>query len=500
MKAIILLRVSTKYQDYDQQKKELIDYCKSKGYNEYVFIEDKESGKLKEEERLGLNKLKELIKNDKSFNSVFCYEISRLARTEKVLYSMKEFFIENKVNLYIYDKQYQLFNDNGTVNSETELLFSLYAYFASQEIKTKHIRTERGKQFAREQGKFAAGRLSYGYTTDSDNNIIIDEEKMKNVIYLVDKYITTDISIGMLGHEMYERGIFENCDRKSCQCKVGKIVKNSNYYGIKDSPLIYPQALPTEWLNKVKIKLSKAKTIPRMSKTIMYCRSLLKWAENGLRFKNDRNALSYFIKKPYFSLHMNMMDSLVWYLTKNWYYPFIYAHINTDNQSKIKQQININNEKLTTINKRIFELEEKENRLNELYYDLKLSKKAYETKYNDIIKNKTILSDSKRLLEENNISLQQKQENLLNRKLIDFNEVYSNLDDKQRKDIIDETIKEIVVSKIDGDIYNLRFITSYGMHDDFRIIPRKKIVYFLNDYEEWEELDYEYTKRLEYIR
>ena len=170
-KAIILLRVSTKYQDYEQQKKELIEYCKSKGYNDYIFIEDKESGKLKEEERLGLNKLKDTILKDSTFKAVFVYEISRLARTEKVLYSMKEFFIDNRINLYIYDKQYQLLNNDGTVNSETELLFSLYAYFASQEIKTKHIRTERGKQFAREQGKFAAGRLLYGYTVDNENNI-----------------------------------------------------------------------------------------------------------------------------------------------------------------------------------------------------------------------------------------------------------------------------------------------------------------------------------------
>ena len=101
-KAIILLRVSTKYQDYEQQKKELIEYCNSKGYDNYIFIEDKESGKLKEEERLGLNKLKETIVKDSSFKSVFVYEISRLARTEKVLYSMKEFFIDKKINLYIY--------------------------------------------------------------------------------------------------------------------------------------------------------------------------------------------------------------------------------------------------------------------------------------------------------------------------------------------------------------------------------------------------------------
>ena len=56
---VILLRVSTIQQDYEQQKNDLVKWAKDLGYSDYIFVEDKESGvKLKEEERLGLNKLK----------------------------------------------------------------------------------------------------------------------------------------------------------------------------------------------------------------------------------------------------------------------------------------------------------------------------------------------------------------------------------------------------------------------------------------------------------
>ena len=49
---VILLRVSTIQQDYEQQKNDLVKWAKDLGYSDYIFVEDKESGvKLKEEER-----------------------------------------------------------------------------------------------------------------------------------------------------------------------------------------------------------------------------------------------------------------------------------------------------------------------------------------------------------------------------------------------------------------------------------------------------------------
>lgn len=504
MKAVILVRVSTHLQDFEQQKKELISYANEKGYDELVFIEDKESAvKLKEEERLGLNRLKEIISNDPSYKATFIYELSRLARTERVLHSMKDWFIDNKINLYIYDKKYQLLNNDGTTNSETELLFSLYAYFASQETKTKTIRTERGKQFARDQGKFAAGKLLYGYTTDENNNIIIDKDKIKNVEYIVDKYINTDATVGSLGAEMYDRGIFGNNKRKSCQCKVGKILVNSNYYGIKDSPLIYPQALPSEWLNKVKIKLSKALKLPKTTKNITFGKSLLKWAENGLTFKVDVHRVSYFIKEPkYVSLNLNFIDSVIWELTKNYFYPYIYAHLKTNKKEEIKQQILINEQKLTKINNQLLEIEEKEQRLNDLYFDLKYTKEQYDNKYKQIINEKGVLKRSKTLLEENGIRLSKSMESLLNRQeLISFEKVYDNLDDARKREIIMETINYINVEYIRYNIYRLHFYSSSGFNEPFLIDKRKYKLYMKNDWNRWEEYqDLPIIKRYKHIR
>ena len=81
-KAILLVRVSTQKQDFDAQEKELYNMALSDGYadNDIIPICEKESGiKLSEEERNGLNRMKEVIAEG-GVTCVYAWEISRIAR------------------------------------------------------------------------------------------------------------------------------------------------------------------------------------------------------------------------------------------------------------------------------------------------------------------------------------------------------------------------------------------------------------------------------------
>ena len=74
MKAILLVRVSTKAQDFDEQEREIYNMAIKDGYLPECIIPicEKESGiKLAEEERAGLNKMKELIEEDNDINCVY---------------------------------------------------------------------------------------------------------------------------------------------------------------------------------------------------------------------------------------------------------------------------------------------------------------------------------------------------------------------------------------------------------------------------------------------
>ena len=93
-KCILLSRVSTQQQTLEQQTNELLKFAKNRGYNDnsIIVIEDKESAiKLDEEHRQGLIKMKEYIAEDKNINCVICYEISRISRQQKVLFSIRDY-------------------------------------------------------------------------------------------------------------------------------------------------------------------------------------------------------------------------------------------------------------------------------------------------------------------------------------------------------------------------------------------------------------------------
>lgn len=484
MKAVLLLRVSTVQQDYEQQKNDLVNWSRQLGYEDYIFVEDKESGvKLKEEERLGLNKLKEIISNDSSYKGCIVYEISRLARTSKVLYSMKEWFEDNHINLHIFDKKYHLLNEKGETTSECDLLFSMYSYFATDEIKNKTIRTKRGKAFAKQQGKMI-GKLSYGYTTDKNGYIIIDNEQMEHIKYLVHKYITTDISIQQLGKEAYERGIFEKCNLKSCKSKVSKIIRNKNLYGIKDSELIYPKALPSEWYEQAISKLEQSHSLPRHTDNIYYCKSLLKHKDNGNRLIPNISKHCYEIRVPYLSIDMNIIDSLIWHLVKLIYYPSVFGSFNEDQEVKLTNSIKVNEDKLNQLVKSLQSIEKEQTRLNELYIKGRISEEQYETTYNNNIKNEAILKRSKTLLEEDNIKLHKALESVSRRYEIDFGEVYKDIDDKRIKEIIDDSINDIIISKIKPFNYLIEVHSTVGTIDEY-MIDTKRHKFYMKYNNEW---------------
>ena len=497
-KVVILLRVSTIQQDFEQQKEDLVRWSEQLGYEDYVFIEDKESGvKLAEEERLGLTKLKEMVNADSEFKGVIVYELSRLARTTKVLYSMKEYLESNKINLHIFDKKYHLLNKDGETTSECDLLFSMYAYFATDEIKNKKLRTARGRAFAKQEGKFACGKLLYGYTTDKDNYIIPNEKEVDIIKYIVHRYISTDISLQKLGKECYDRGMF-NCKLNTALTKVGSIVANKNYYGIKDSELNYPKILPTEWLDIALDKIAKSKTVPRETSNVYWCKGLLRLKSNNRRFGVSVKDIVYKIEEPYVSININLLDSIVWHLVKLIYYPALLGEFNEDQEIKLNESIKINEDKLIKLNKSLSDLEKEEIRLNELYVKGRLSTERYESMYNDTIKNKGIFLRSKTLLEEDNIKLHKALESVSKVSEIDFSKIYVGIDDKRIREIIFESIDAIYLEKVGQYDVIIEIKAKVGVTDEYKIQTRLKKLYMKHNGEWIENYLFPYLKRFDY--
>lgn len=502
-RCIIFIRVSTIQQDYERQRIELINYAKTKGYDDYIVIAHKESGiKLAEQERQGIEELKDVIKRDSSIDSIFIWEISRLARREDVLHSIKNFLIENKINLYIWDKQYQLLNDDGSVNADTQLLFTLYSYFASQEMKLKLERSKSGKERLKKEGFFVGGKVLFGFTTTKNNIIIPNEEELNIVKWIFETYLNSDISLRQLGIECQKRGIIKTDNKRSAASWIKFMVTNYGYCG-EHKYYKYPMVIPKEYIDKAIIKMKGAARLPRETQNIYFCKSLLYNTDYNRTYIANRTDAKYATRDPHHQLDINLFDSFIWDVVKNDFYP-LFLRVNDENiNTTLDNELAIIEMKLTTINTKLEDLSNELTKINNLYIKNRLSEEDYEVRYNNNINSKTILSDSKRLLEQSRLTILNKKESALNRTgLIDIRTMTNGLDDKQKYDLIHQLVNKIYISKKDGYVEILVENKILHTHDEYRLIDGKiyyyNDIYMLNEEDEWLEYEFEIEKRFTY--
>ena len=179
MKCILLVRVSTESQSYDEQQKELYELADRYGYKEsdIVSVAERESGiKLDEEERAGLNKMKELIKTGE-FDCVFAWEISRIARRKKILFSILEYLVDLKIQLVIKEPHIELLKGDKTIDEGAETIFTLYAQLAETEMRNKASRFARARKELYGKGRYMGGKITRGYALSEDGYWIVDEDE-----------------------------------------------------------------------------------------------------------------------------------------------------------------------------------------------------------------------------------------------------------------------------------------------------------------------------------
>ena len=102
IKCICLIRVSTQQQILEGQKDKVIAEAIHDGYSkdEIKVIEAKESAiKLAESERETLTEMKQIISMNSGIESLYVFAIDRLARKVSTVLSIKDYLLENNINL-----------------------------------------------------------------------------------------------------------------------------------------------------------------------------------------------------------------------------------------------------------------------------------------------------------------------------------------------------------------------------------------------------------------
>lgn len=309
-KAILLIRVSTQQQDLDQQTKAVMQEAFKEGftYNDLIIIEEKESAiKLSEEERRGLNRMKAEIATDPTITHVFIYELSRLSRRQLVLFSMRDYLIDKKIQLVCCTPYFKLL-ENGKMSQTANLMFSIFASMAESEMELKKERLMRGRLHNKANGKNFGHPLLYGYRSLEDKTIAIDEEKAEVVRWLFTTYVEEDISMS---------GLAEKCKKafaiSMCKRKVGQLLANRRYCGDTE----YPAIVSADLFSKCSIK---RKDNIQLQKTSGWSPALLKriiYDSKGLHMTYSHNRLErYLATDGKTSVNREAVDNSVWMLVQ----------------------------------------------------------------------------------------------------------------------------------------------------------------------------------------
>ena len=503
-KAVLFLRVSTTSQIWEQQVASVKRLANNDGFadKDIITIGANESAiKLNDEERQSIQELFAYI--DKGVvDTVYIFEISRIARRMDVLYKVRDKLVENKVQLKCVEPSFVLLKDDRSDVSETaNLQLALLGAMAEQEMKTKKARFAKARELKAERGEFWGGSIPLGYRSEGKGGkIVIDEEGAKLVRTIFDWYengksqsqIARELQsvfpnktfmlsfvTRILGNEMYV-GVVREAGTE-CVSKEGKVYKTYKYR--KQLPPI----ISREQFDKCR-EIAKENFHQRRASTyVYYGYRLIRCPRCGGRWGVGNQRGAYFCRNAYNTqrdisnfgpiacdykraIGINVMDSFLWYISSILEARFI---IENDKQQRLDyaKQIKEHEKQIT-----ILELENEQHaakidRATEMYVEGRLTKERYNTKVaeinivvgknnDEIVEHRYNIEKIKGLLEEiaNKGTYIDENGQKVVVKLKDIGQWIDrirkdNTTDKERHDIVHKHIKQVVINVEEQGLY-----------------------------------------------
>ncbi len=497
--AILIVRVSTTAQDYKPQIEDLKKYAKTKGFNKFKIIETKESGLVDLGNKAGTNQLFLFIQENPDYKVVFATEISRLGRRQSVLHQIKEWFINNGVQLFVKDSGFSLYDDNGKVSTAGDIMFTLYGLFAETELQQKKDRFSRAKKSLMEQGLSISGKTLFGYEKikgDAGKNTLKLHTSNSEIVRTIFNWYLNGIdvhenhaSVRQIVLECRKRGFHEYTHSRR---NVNKLLKEEGYTGDKttnnkrkninfqeggneekyivtNNKIKYPVIIDRETFNLVQRKLKENNSrIDKSTKNTTILSKLIKCSQcdghfgGNYRILNGRNVDIYRCNcrgsvgpcSNTQSISMSMLDSAIWSLIKTDFYTLskIITKYNPDKDiAQLKKSLTILEERVIKIDEEIFTL-------NQSLQGFNVSKSSSLKKFVDTIQSKALKLIKEKDYLDNEIS--RIKVNSLT-KDVDFTNLFESI--KPNLDLIDkskELLKKYInlfVEKIDITLHNSSF-------------------------------------------
>lgn len=494
MKKILgIIRVSTDRQETESQRYELLNYIKGLGYkeSEIRWIEQKGASARKENkiyldfiERIKTTILTENIK------AVAMWHLNRLGRVEGTLIHLKEWFIKNNIQVYVKENGLILFDNEGNVRTDADMLWSLFANLVKQDTKEMFAKFERAKNRNVREGKWNGGAFGtmYGYTVDENNYIVPNPDEVEFVNRIYTDYSTGKYSMKKLIEEYTALG-YTARGRKFTVQWMTKVLNFEGYTGKKQpNGRTFPKILSNELFAKCREVAGTKQVTPFKSNAFTHINlvsGLLKCPYCGANFaKKDSTHYKCYNTLNSAKFHygirctegtqigVELIERLAWEAAQSAHFSFIKSN-NKEQIEVIKKEIEIVNRKANILMEEKDKIEDKMMRLKDLYIEGEITKpqmNAKKAKFESEIKeNKEQLNTywrSKRSLESQIVSLENPD---LESQVKAFETVIFDKDREEMKAIINQHIEKITVesttvydvNKDDGSVAPAKIIKIY---------------------------------------
>lgn len=412
-KCICLVRVSTLAQDIEQQTQVVRNEAIKDGYSEIILIEDHESAvKLSEEERNGLNKMKHYIEHDSEIDCVYVYEISRISRQAQMVFSIRDYLLNRKIQLIVLRPYFRMLNDDRTLSETSNIFFGIFASMSENEGYIRKARMRRGVEKAKAMGRHAGGHVPFGYTTDKEKHFMIDEDEAKTVRWIFESYVG-GMSMRRIGRELVERGIFKSTFL-TCVQNVNNIIHSEKYCGRENGK----EAIITEELFDRAQAICKRNTLyTNKIETKRICKGLLFDRNSGFRLSVNSGWETYYSKrKSGVSVSFKAIEPVIWeYSVKK--YKQLYK-INSEQKAKrlVENIVNLNI-KISTGQEKIEAKKQQLNKLEERIVLGRINDKLAEKLENEINAELKLLEDNILRWKNEEYDNQVKYSHLMNRSI-----------------------------------------------------------------------------------
>lgn len=467
-KILAVIRTSTIKQEIQSQKLDLIKFCCSKGFKEIdiIFVEGFGASARKRNEKYlqMLNDIKTVIEKY-NIKYVAVWHLNRLGRTEENLSSLKEYFEENKIQVYIKNPSLTLFNEDGTLNNGTSMAWTIFAMMIKFETVELMEKLNRGRKYRQEQKKYIGGVVLFGYSVNEFGYFQIDEEESKIVHYIFDKYESGEFSASKLAKDLIEKGYFTRQNKPFYPEVISTMLRTEDYY--KDS--IYPALITKEQFDKCRLIASKNAIDISKDRNIYLGSKLLKCLDCGCSFTPTKTnfGLSYLCNgsrqhkcnSEVRSIKALVVDYCLRREALNTYSSILVMNREKEISSFDEQLLDIKN-RLSNLDDLIEDIQKKLSRLNKLYIDGKyLDDSSYNSDYEKLKSDLMNYEDRKQQLLRQQKSVR-KQISVLKSSVVDddvLSSFYSvrndvqSLSDKdkvQLKKIINEVVSFVVFKKV----------------------------------------------------